>query len=384
MKELFLSLLNDARFNRKSEPCDCNFEELYALAREHQVVALIYSQIYNFSNLPVELKNKWKRESIKINALQTMRTECFLRLYKHLLQDGIKILVVKGLICRSLYPQPESRDSNDEDLYVQKEYYQQTYDLFLKNGLHVVSEEKDVTTFVDTSCGLSIELHKELFAKDSKAYGYFQECFLNVFDHAITHKIHEVFVYSLSYDKHLLFLILHFVKHFFHGGVGIRQVLDIVMYSENFDTKINWEHLKKELRTLHIYTLVENLYTIAQIYFHYDNPHFNTTEEYQDLLSDILDSGIFGQSTEERLHSSTITLNAIENGKVSVFKSIFPSLKEMKGKYSYLHKYPVLLPCAYISRIYRYALHNDKKQSEKTIEIGHQRVELLKKYNIIE
>ncbi len=65
MKELFLSLLNDARFNRKSEPCDCNFEELYALSREHQVVALIYSQIYNFSNLPVELKNKWKREKRK-------------------------------------------------------------------------------------------------------------------------------------------------------------------------------------------------------------------------------------------------------------------------------------------------------------------------------
>lgn len=383
MKQLFLSLLKDARLNQQSIPCECNFEELYTLANEHQVVALIYSQIYNFPNFPAELKSKWKRECIKINAFQTMKTERFLNLYRQLLEEDIKVIVVKGLICRSLYPQPELRDSNDEDVYVKKEDYQRTYDLFVKNGLRVVSEESDVTTFIDMSCGLSIELHTKLFSKESKAYGNYQEYFTDVFDHVAIHKIHDVTVYSLSYDKHLLFLIMHFVKHFLHGGVGIRQVLDIIMYSEAFDSKIHWEVLIQELQTLHINTLIANLYTIAQVYFQYQNSHFETTNEYQDLLSDILDSGIFGQSTEERLHSSTITLNAVENGKVNVFKSIFPSLNEMKGKYSYLNKYPILLPCAYINRIYKYILRNDQKQSKKTIEIGNQRVELLKKYKMI-
>lgn len=383
MKQLFLSLLRDARLNQKSKPCECNFEELFTLATEHQVVALIYSQIYNFPNFPLELKNNWKRESLKINMFQTMKTNRFLKLYQQLLDEGLKVIVVKGLICRNLYPQPELRDSNDEDMYVRKEDYQKTYDIFVKNGLQVVSEETDVTTFIDMSCGLSIELHTELFSKESKAYGNYQDIFVDAFEDATIHNIQGVNVYSLSYDKHLLFLILHFVKHFLHGGVGIRQVLDIIMYSEAFDSKIHWEVLIQELQTLHVDTLIANLYTIAQVYFQYHNLHFETTNEYQDLLSDILDSGIFGQSTEERLHSSTITLNAVENGKVNVFKSIFPSLKEMKGKYSYLNKYPILLPCAYINRIYKYILRNDQKQSKKTIEIGNQRVELLKKYKMI-
>ena len=390
MNHIFLSLLKDARLNMKSNPIELDFMKLYQLANEHQVSPLIYNQIYSFPDFPDDLKNNWKRDAIKINVSQTIKTERFLKLYQRFLDNNLKIIVVKGLILRSLYPQPENRPSNDEDLYIEKKDYEKAKDIFLDEKFIIMKESNDEVTFVDYQSGLSIELHLALFSKDSKAYGKYQESFDHAFDHMIVHDIQHVQIYSLSYDLHLLFLLMHFIKHFLHGGVGIRQIIDIIMYSEAYGDKIHWEHTYETLKQLNVLVLIENVFALAHNHLEFDfskiklpNDYDESQCDYNDLLNDILDAGIFGKSTEERLHSSTMTLNAMEKGKSSIIRSVFPTYKEMKGKFSYLAKYPFLLPIAYISRIIHYLKHNETKNGQKTIEIGNQRIELLKKYRVI-
>lgn len=388
MNSELITLLKDARLDRTSESIKLDYQKLFDLASQHQISALIYNQIYNFDDLPEEIKQRWKRDALKINAFQTRKTMKILQVYRQFLKQGLKVLVVKGLVCRSLYPQPDNRQSNDEDLYVQKEEYEAVKDILLKNNFTVISESDDVTTFIDPVSGLSIELHTALFSSESKAYGNYQRYFDQAFDECIVHRIDGVEVYSLEYTQHLLFLILHFVKHFFHGGVGIRQVADIVMYSEAYGDKVNWDRLYDILKDLNIYVLITSLFAMAHDQLEFDYTKIQVPEDidksdYQDLFDDIMDAGIFGQSSSERIHSATITLNTISDGKTSVLKSIFPSLKEMQGKYKYLNKYPVLLPFAYLSRIVNYKKNNSSKNSQRTIEVGKQRIELLKKYRVI-
>lgn len=388
MNSELITLLKDARLNHTSESIKLDYQKLFDLANQHQISALIYNQIYNFDDFPEEIKQRWKRDALKINAFQTRKTMKILQVYRQFLKQGLKVLIVKGLVCRSLYPQPDNRQSNDEDLYVQKEEYEAVKDILLENNFTVVSENGDVTTFIDPSSGLSIELHTALFSLESKAYGNYQRYFDCAFDECIVHKIEGVDVYSLEYTQHLLFLILHFVKHFFHGGVGIRQVVDIVMYSEAYGGKVNWDKLYDILKDLNIYILITNLVALAHDYLEFDYTKIKVPDDinksdYQDLFDDIMDAGIFGQSSSERIHSATITLNTISDGKTSVLKSIFPSLKEMQGKYKYLNKYPILLPIAYLSRIANYKKNNSSKNSQKTIEVGKQRIGLLKKYKVI-
>ena len=383
-----ITLLKDARLNQISKPIRLDYSKLYELSNQHQISALIFNQIYSFDDFPVEIKQIWKRDAIKINAFQTRKTMKILHLCKQFSKQNLRVLIVKGLICRALYPQPDNRQSNDEDLYVQKEEYEAVKDILLKNNFTVISESNDVTTFIDPVSGLSIELHTALFSLESKAYGNYQRYFDQAFDKCIVHSIDGVEVYSLEYTQHLLFLILHFVKHFFHGGVGIRQVVDIVMYSEAYGDKVNWDRLYDILKDLNIYVLITSLFAMAHDRLEFDYTKIRVPEgidksDYQDLFDDIMDAGIFGQSSSERIHSATITLNTISDGKTSVLKSIFPSLKEMQGKYKYLNKYPVLLPFAYISRIVNYKKNNSSKNSQRTIEVGKQRIELLKKYKVI-
>ena len=388
MNSELITLLKDARLDRTSESIKLDYQKLFDLANQHQISALIYNQIYNFDDFPEEIKQRWKRDALKINAFQTRKTMKILQIYRQFLKQGLKVLIVKGLVCRSLYPQPDNRQSNDEDLYVQKEEHEAVKDILLKNNFTVVSDSDDVTTFIDPVSGLSIELHTALFSLESKAYGNYQRYFDQAFDECIVHRIDGVEVYSLEYTQHLLFLILHFVKHFFHGGVGIRQVVDIVMYSEAYGDKVNWNGLYDILKDLNIYVLITNLFAMAHDLLEFDYTKIKVPEcidksDYQDLFEDIMDAGIFGQSSSERIHSATITLNTISDGKTSVLKSIFPSLKEMQGKYKYLNKYPVLLPFAYLSRIVNYKKNNSSKNSQRTIEVGKQRIELLKKYRVI-
>lgn len=388
MNSELITLIKDARLDRASESIKLDYQKLFDLANQHQVSALIYNQIYNFDDFPEEIKLRWKRDALKINAFQTRKTMKILQVYRQFLKQKLKVLIVKGLVCRSLYPQPDNRQSNDEDLYVRKEEYEAVKDILLKNNFTVISESDDVTTFIDPVSGLSIELHTALFSLESKAYGNYQRYFDQAFDECIVHSIDGVEVYSLEYTRHLLFLILHFVKHFFHGGVGIRQVVDIVMYSEAYGDKVNWDRLYDILKDLNIYVLIVNLFAMAHDLLEFDYTKIKVPEcidksDYQDLFDDIMDAGIFGQSSSERIHSATITLNTISDGKTSVLKSIFPSLKEMQGKYKYLNKYPVLLPFAYLSRIVNYKKNNSSKNSQRTIEVGKQRIELLKKYRVI-
>lgn len=391
MDKEFLRLLEDARLGVVSKPVALDYEKLYLLAKKHQVSALIFNQIYNFPDLLDDLKKAWRKETIRTNAIQAMKTDKFLRIYQKFLDNNLKVIIVKGLICRSLYPQPDNRPSNDEDLYVEKEYFAQVKAILLAEGLVIIDESDDVTTFVEQNCGIMIELHTSLFSEESKAYGQYQSLFKQAFDDPIVHQIQGIDVYSLSYDLHFLFLLIHFVKHFLHGGVGIRQVIDIIMYAEAYGDKINWQRIYQILEQLNVCVLILNVFALAKT-----NLAFNLEQielpadcnldnlDYQPLLDDILDAGIFGKSSKERLHSSTITLNAMEKGKTSVMGSIFPTYQEMRGKFKYLNKYPLLLPVAYFTRIYHYLKDNDKTNSQKTIEIGSQRVDLLKKYKVID
>ena len=386
----FLTLLKDAHLGQISQPDDYDYELLYQASIQHDVTALLYNQIYRFSNFPDELKQQWKRKAIQINALQTIRSDAFLRLYREFLKQDLKVLVLKGIVVRSLYLQPDNRPSNDEDLYVEREHVQKAKDILLEQGFQILQESENVTVFVNVSSGLTIEMHTTLFSEDSKAYGSYQKFFKNAFEEAQPHMIQGCQVYSLSHEQHLLFLMMHFVKHFLHGGVGFRQLLDIVVYAEAFGADMKWDNIYKVLEKEHLLDLIKNLFAIGHQYLGFSFEHIvlpidfaEDQMDFEDLLADIWDAGVFGKSSQERLHSSTITLSAAE-GRKSFRSTLFPSLKLMQQKYNYLKGAPFLLPVAWGSRIFHYFFDRKEGSAKGAIEIGNQRVRLLQKYGIIE
>lgn len=111
------------------------------------------------------------------------------------------------------------------------------------------------------------------------------------------------------------------------------------------------------------------------------------------MLADLLDSGVFGDASMSRKHSSTMALNAVaadRRGRKAggnVLRTLFPSRKALEGRYPFLRTKPWLLPVAWAQRIVHYAgerrgagADNDAAES---LRIGSERMELLRRYGII-
>ena len=194
--------------------------------------------------------------------------------------------------------------------------------------------------------------------------------------------------------EHLLYLILHAYKHFVYSGIGLRQFCDIGLWAQAYHDQIDWQRLHDQCASVHAATFAAAAFRIARTYLgiDFDLPApWNNDVDAEPLLHDALCGGVYGSNSYTRLHSSTVTLNAVKASrtgeKSSVLRTVFPKRAYLERRYPYLKKRPYLLPVAWVQRIAHYA---GEKQSgadnsaSGSIKLGKERIELMKRYGIID
>lgn len=399
---IFLKILKSALQGQSfTEPLNLSSDEwkkLFSLSAQHNVLPLIYQSVYMRSELKIFSEMKTKVRNLIM--MQTMKTEEFLRLNSIFSESGLYPLVVKGLICRNLYPNPDLRMSSDEDLLIAEEQFiactevLEQFEMYSDTDVDQLPYAYEIP-YRKKNGMLYVELHKSLFPPESDAYGDWNRFFEKSMDNSI--EINGI--RTLCHTDHLFYLICHAFKHFLHSGFGIRQVCDIVMYANTYGSQVNWETVYQNCREIHAEVFAAALFQIGQKYLAFDVMKANYPQYWQqievdetDLLHDLLGSGVFGGSTMSRKHSSNITLEAVSSDKqgkkvgISLSKSLFPSAHSLEKRYPYLKKYPFLLPFAWIARIVKYGKEQKGKKDNSavdTLKIGKERVVLLQKYKII-
>ena len=387
---------------------DNELKRLFELAEMHMVLPIVYEALYpqiKNTNVKPQMTDALKHRMVRSVMQQAVRTQRFLNLYRIINEQEIRVLVVKGLICRNLYSAPDHRASSDEDLYAREEDIQALHNLFLQNGLMLVDKkllpESPVLTYQDPWSGLRIELHRQLFPAEAAAYGNLNEAFIDVFESSIRVEIAEVPIWTMDYSKHMLYLLMHGFKHFIHAGLGIRQVCDVTLFAQKYGDEIDWQFVFKQLKSFRADIYTVNLFQIGQRYFGLQlSPLLEVLDSYredldcEDLLHDLLSGGVYGAVDMDRQHSSSITLTAVEasrkgqKGRGSLLKTVFPPRKGLEKRYPVLHRYPFLLPVIWGRRMISYCaeLRNRGKAggAAESIRIGNRRVQLLKKYKIID
>jgi hypothetical protein len=110
------------------------------------------------------------------------------------------------------------------------------------------------------------------------------------------------------------------------------------------------------------------------------------------LLQDLLRGGIYGSADRSRVHSSNMTLNAVNADKKgkqgkNLLRTVFPPKKRLEGRFPWLRSKPCLLPVAWMLRFAGYlkeAMTRADSSAAAVIRMGNQRVELLRQYDIID
>lgn len=324
---------------------------------------------------------------------QTVRLAEFSDFYHKLRLAGLHPIVVKGQLCSRLYPLKDHRISADDDILIPDGEFFACHEQLLANGLTTDTPANelasaDEVSYTKNGSPLYIELHRHLFDSSEDAHDDLNHFFADLNPVEI-----DGFL-AMPPHEHLLYLLLHAYKHFVRSGIGLRQFCDIGLWARAYHGEIDWQRLHEQCESVHAAAFAAAAFRIARDYLgiEFDLPApWDGSIDVEPLLHDSLCGGVYGSNDLTRLHSSTVTLNAVKANrtgeKSSVLSTVFPKREYLERRYPYLKKRPYLLPVAWAQRIAHYA---SEKQSgadnsvSGSIKLGKERIELMKRYGIMD
>lgn len=177
-----------------------------------------------------------------------------------LAEHHIPAVLIKGYSLATLYPDSDTRDFGDVDIYVGEENYQRAAEIVtaaypeaywhsdLRGGIHYI-------LVIDESQDRVVELHRvtmEFYDKKADAlYQEFTRKHLTATDSTIDVYGKSVPVPSAAYNA--LYVFMHAWHHFESTGVGFRQLADWALclrQAHQQSTAEEWQSLVQEIDTI--------------------------------------------------------------------------------------------------------------------------------------
>lgn len=370
-----------------------DWRQLLALAQEQHVLPMVVEAAYPsaaFRALPGEFQTAARQQVRQMVFAQAQKNGALFEVLSGLAEAGVPVVVMKGAVCRSLYPIPEARSSADEDLLAGPGEFEAAAALLKGRGCSCTQKSDHESEFV-TPEGLYIELHRLPFPGDSFPMQGANVHFETVFDGKYALEVPGGRIPAMPPHEHMLYLILHAFKHLIYRGFGLRQMCDILLWGEGYAAEIDWGRLEEQCAALRAWDFARAVFALGRNHLGVELPVDTAGMEEQGelLLEDVFAGGIFGGETLSRKHSAGITLNAVQAGqrgkKSSLLHTLFPARKALAGRYPWLEERPFLLPAAWMLRLLGYAAEQSREDSAaESLRIGRERTELLRKLNVID
>ena len=368
---------------------------IFTLANQQKLLPILFEAVRKMpaAEENVALFAVTKQQVIGQVLNQTVRSAEFSDLYHKLRSAGLHPIVVKGQLCSRLYPLKDHRISADDDLLIPDGEFMACHEQLLANGLTTDTPadelaSADEVSYTKEGSPLYIELHRHLFDSSEDAHDELNSFFADLQAAEI-----DGFL-AMPPHEHLLYLILHAYKHFVSCGIGLRQFCDIGLWARAYHGEIDWQRLHDQCAAVHAATFAAAAFRIARDYlgigFDLSAP-WDENIDVEPLLHDTLCGGVYGSNDLTRLHSSTVTLNAVKASrtgeKSSVLRTVFPKREYLERRYPYLKKRPYLLPVAWAQRLAHYASEKQSgagNSASGSIKLAKERIELMKRYDIMD
>lgn len=376
--EYLLHLLGCSIHSKKAStpPEGIDWEFLYRLAKEQTVYPIL---LYALKRQPELLESDgqaWvKRELRSILISETLRRDASDKLLSALENAGITPVVLKGYGLSHLYPEPTIRQSADLDIYVGLEQEQLAQHVLRTCGVHVkerAQEAQEGACYYD-SVGC-IELHAWLMGKDDRL------AWMKENPSGITQPFKKIeiedgkHIYILGDEDNMLFLTLHFIKHFVKYGANLRNLFDVLLFYRYYSQSNNCEKFWAKMKELRFDGLVRAMITCGVMYGSFTCDELPVLEPSSKsivlhILSDIENGGWMGQKEsddrnitrliyEKALYDRTSPKGNLwfvwskRNRIIGIIKAFICSKEHLATKYPYAKKNAFFLTIAFFHRIF--------------------------------
>lgn len=373
--------------------------DLHKTACKQRLWPIVFEEVCNspeYLNLPAEIQTFWMQEAFSAVARQVRQGEELSRVCASFSEKGIKYVILKGISCRRYYPNPDLRPSGDEDILIDWRDYKKCDELLKSRG-YACGESFDASDvgdkreahYISPDGSLYLEVHFNAIGRENER----QRRLNNPFDNALSHTVtaeyegHSFAVLEPTYQ--IMHLLSHLYRHLFEAGVGVRQMLDVLLTVQAERENINWKLFADFLKSTKTGNVFGAVLNAGEEYFSADLseiPEFiRNTADSALLLEDMLDGGIYGYGEKgERKLLENFTLD-IDTKHNSAWRVVFPTKQRLSDRYPVLNKRPWLYPIFAVVRWFELlSLHVFKRKSrdnlKEQISAGKKRKEMLEKY----
>ena len=269
-------------------------------------------------------------QKMLISERQRQLLEKILQLFA---EKNIRILPLKGMILREMYPLPEMRWMGDADILIDAAQYPAIKDLLQVQGF-TQAGRTDHEIAWHHSC-LRLELHTLLVPERNRIlFDYYGDGWQRA------HQVKDN-VYAMSPEDALIFLVAHAAKHYAAGGIGIRQFVDFWIYNQTY-AQLDQGYILQELAKVQLDKFYTCTLNMLQAWF--GDGHWD--ENVREMTGYIFASGSYGTHLNH-----VLAQGAKQQSRARRFwNAVFPGYGEMKLRYPVLGRWPVLLPFTWLVR----------------------------------
>lgn len=296
-------------------------EELCEL--EEQAVEAIPRELIKMAAASAAIEARWESRIFQVVSKYVKIMRAQQELTKLLMEHGIKPVILKGISAGMYYPNPELRNMGDVDFIVHRELFEKAGKILNKNGYldgggynqrHLCFEKDDV----------HFEMHHHFSNGMSDECAEFLDDHIeNSIDSAVLCSAGNYSWYSFDTCTNGLILLQHISQHL-SSGLGLRQVIDWMMYVKCCVNDEIWTELGPMIKSCGNMELARIITKMCELYLglpgEYPWCEDASEEKCEVLMNFVMMKGNMGKKKSRSSNRTISALNAVNNGIIGRLK----------------------------------------------------------------
>ena len=347
-----IGLLAKSVFHAEYEP---EPETDWTAVLEEAIHQTVFPQVYAAAKdlLPAELRTAHGKRFFQTASKNLNVILAHGEVHRLLAGHGVPYVILKGCASAEFYEEPTLRVMGDVDLYIHREDLERVRELLLKDG-YTQEVEDHQNHWAFRRDRIDVEVHWAVTGVPTADNEVILRYLEGLIETASERTVGGEAMVLPDALHHGLVMLLHMVSHMTAGGIGLRHLLDWLVFQNSLSEEAFLACFEEPLKRIRLWRFVQVLAAVGERYFSCEPRAYGAEvpeELARSLVLDLFDAGNFGSKDADRLNQSKLLRNNETrqiDGKTGLGHLLAFINQRARTAMPAAKKHPILLPAAWV------------------------------------